>query len=205
MYNRRIRGKALFLRCFFLILLGIFIISITACGSYKITNVDNHYNLITIKQSVGKFSFEYSNNYKVTKVEIKSTYTDLNLDGPEVGENQDIPFISIFTQKLNDGEYGYENDLKEELNSAKNTTDYQILEQFPVSLLGESGEEVAYYYMWKPPLGFTNDKPKPMVVRFLMFTHNNLLWRLEVNSVQSYSDSAKADFNHVVQTFKILN
>ncbi len=202
MNNARLRQYLLLI-----LIISVALAAVSCSNSYAVTRVNDTHNLLTVKQGIAKYSLEFSINYEVVSVDIRKTYTSITLDGPEVGENHDHTFISIYARILGDGESGYQSIQEEFLNMENNQPDFRILERFPVTIAGESGEELAYYYFWRPPvnLELQGEQPKPVIVRRSIFTHDNLFYRIQLNSIESYADTDKVDFEHVVQTFKIID
>jgi hypothetical protein len=116
--------------------------------------------------------------------------------------------MTVFCCILEEGEEGYQSALEESLDFSRIYKDFRILERSPVSIIGEQGEKVVYSYLWEPPLrpeGSMGDEPKPTETRMVLFVHKNILWKLEIESSPSNAETTKADFEHIKQTFKILN
>ena len=192
----------------FIFIVTICTMTISGCRSYEVNSADNNYKIFTQKEGIGQFSFEYSTKYKVLKVETASTYTDITLNNPEANEDWDISYISVFCSVLEEGESGYQNAIEEFIKLCSIFRDFNILERFPIMMAGEPGEEVVLSYLWESPdspEGLSKVNSEPTVHRIIMFTHKNNLWWLQIDSPESYADSAKADFEHIKQTFKILN
>jgi len=43
------------------------------------------------------------------------------------------------------------------------------------------------------------------MLREVYFDYNGLIWRIDIRSDSTTAEEDKADFEHVLQTFKILN
>ena len=192
----------------FIFIVTICAMAISGCRSYEVNSAGKDYKIFTQKKGIGQFSFEYSTRYKVLKVETADTYTDITLNNPEADEDWDISYILVFCCAIEDETPGYSDALEGYLKLCKTNKDFKLLERSSIEINGESGEEVALsYYFTLPdrPEGLSTVSTDLTIVRLVAFTHNNILWRLHVSSTESYADSAKADFEHIKQTFRILN
>jgi hypothetical protein len=206
MYDNAVITRRSLRTCIILVAALTAAIAISGCGNYQISRVNGVYSLFTMTKGVSKFSFEYNNTYEVLSTDLGSTYSDVFLNGPEIGEAKDVTQISVWMNRLKAGESGYKDSLERSL-SALNERDFAILSRLPTVVVSESGEEVVYSYL---KLRQDTDAargipPAPAVARWIMFTHNNMLWWLKVDSLESSRDSANADFEHVVQTLNISN
>jgi len=197
-----------FFKPLFLILIVCLIVAVTAgCGPYNISNGSSGFKLLTVDDGIGKFSLEFNDRFKFSNHEITESYSSFDLDGPYTGVAQDFTFITIFIHDLDPGQSSYLYYLEESLKYGKNLPNIKVVERFPVLVAGESGEEVVCRYD-KPrlPVQIAKGIPSaPTIIRRVMFTHNNLLWQLEISGLESLAEQDKIDFEHVVQTFKILN
>ena len=200
------RRKSQWLRVILALLSAMFFLA--GCKGYKITgNNNDEFKNLYVTRGLGKFTFEYNAKYKVNNVSIRDTETGVFLFGPEAANNPDITILSISAAKLDNGESDYKSALEHSLAlNAAEQRDFKIITRFSVTINGESGEEVEYSYIMDRPY---EDKikglqPVPSITIKLMFAHNNLLWWLQADSLDSEADSTNADFDHIVQTFKLL-
>jgi len=180
-------------------------IAATGC-SYDITRSSNDYKIFTMKEGVAKFTFEYLDKYELGSVNKNQTGTDVFLHGPYVGEAPDFTGVFISVSKPEAGQIGYRYYLEDLIRIDSGQSEFKILERFPVVIDGKSGEEVSFYYMnyrLNEQL-IRGIPPAPFIVRRVMFWHDNLLWWLETRGLESSAESDKADFEHIINTFKIL-
>jgi hypothetical protein len=112
--------------------MAIFSLTLTSCRDYEVNNADDDYKVFTQKQGIGKFSFEYTNRYKILKVETGDTYTDITLNNPKITENLDSSRLYIFCNMLEDGETGYQNTMEGYFEMARTNIDFKILERSPL-------------------------------------------------------------------------
>ena len=85
--------------------------------------------------------------------------------------------------------------------------DFRILKDIPVEVGGEQGKELVYAYTKYRTIQEIHQglSPVPSVWRRVMFVHDNQLWDLEMGGLESTSEADGADFDHAVETLKILN
>jgi hypothetical protein len=195
--------KPLFL--IFIIFLAVTVNS--GCSPYKIRNSSSGFKFLTVNDGIGKFSLEFNDRFKLNNHEITDSFSSFSLDGPYTGVAQDFTFISIDISNLDPGQPSYIYYLEESLKWNKNLPNIKVVERFPVLVARESGEEVVCYYdAPRVPLQIAKGIPSaPSIIRRVMFTHNNLLWQLEMRGLESSAEQDKIDFEHVAQSFKILN
>jgi hypothetical protein len=111
----------------------------------------------------------------------------MSLDSPKIGPlprkrndfrnepSWDDVFHAYFSTLL--GKSGYKDAMEHYLNSL-NERDFKILERLDVTVAGETGDEVVYYYL-APHTDYTvarGKQPSPSVTRILIFMHNGLVW-----------------------------
>jgi len=78
------------------------------------------------------------------------------------------------------------------------------LERYPVSVSGVEGELIAYVVDWFLPVP-GDDGPLLKYVRAVYFDHNGLVWWIEAECELEMVDQVKADFEHILETFQILD
>jgi hypothetical protein len=52
--------------------------------------------------------------------------------------------------------------------------------------------------------GFNSNGTPKCSVREIDFDHNGQIWVIQMDSISSFAESDKPDFNHIVDTFKLL-
>jgi hypothetical protein len=81
---------------------------------------------------------------------------------------------------------------------------FKLLERSPVRVSNVTGEIIVYQVDKLLPIPVENGLQLEYN-RAIYFDYNNLIWILEAKADQDMADNITADFNHVIQTFKILN
>jgi hypothetical protein len=187
--------------CLFLVLIIIPLLVIQGCSSYTIADMGSGYNAFTWKSGPNQYSFEIKSNYKVISKNLSDTASDVFFINPEATNNKIVTQIMVSNSKLEAGENSYSEAMDRSL-SHLNEPEFRILERFPVNVLGNPGEEVIYSY--KRIFEDSRIAPVPSISRELMFTRDQRLWWFSIDSPESSDESAKSDFEHLIQTFKIL-
>ena len=89
----------------------------------------------------------------------------------------------------------------------------QVLERSSVNISGVSGEQVVYTYdeysgtfpLFDAPLeGHPGGPSLIWIDRLICFDHNGLVWFIRMKSVEGAAEKTRLDFEHFIQTFKIL-
>jgi hypothetical protein len=172
-----------------------------------------------LEKGIAHFTFEYPFVYRVGKVEVRSdlNYTDVTLNGPGVRykEGTNRTFIYIFIRTSNDYipdaksslEYdlAFNNELVQ--RDSRLLKDYKLLERSQIYVAGIDGEQLIYYWdMGVPEYPEDPDPgPIPTVMRKVYFDYDNLIWELSIRSNQAIVEEANAIFEHMLETFQILD
>ena len=202
--------KSIFICLSVLILISV-TLGISSCNRNVIKSSEK-YNIFILKKGVGQFSFEFSNIYRLNNTDLQNDYTRVFFFSPVLDKAGDTTSIGFRVSKLEAGQT-YRSALDEFLRLSTVLPDFKILERFPVTVDGEPGEEVVIYYRQPratvdfvmPELEGTDTEPVPSIIRRVMFDHNDTTWSIDITSLESISESAGVDLDHIIQTFKILN
>ncbi len=79
---------------------------------------------------------------------------------------------------------------------------FSLLERSKIVVSGVQGELAAIRYPIPPNIAYYG--PGPTITRIVSFDKDDLIWVITLNSNQEAADKAKADFEHILQTFKFL-
>ncbi len=88
----------------------------------------------------------------------------------------------------------------------------QVLERSPITIGGIKGEIVTYSLDLRsgpppldaPPKGEPQTPTLVMITRLITFDHDGFIWMIKMSAYEKVAEEAKSDFEHVIQTFKIL-
>jgi hypothetical protein len=192
------------------ILIGIFSMMISA-----ISCSNPEYKLYAFKKGIN-FSFEYPSHYKIKTVYAYSK--DKGIGGVRFWDQ--LPSDWYWTDTL----YVIVEDKSLSAQEAitdieSNLLEKEILEKETITMAGMQGEMLVYSYkasLPSAPPGGIGCSPRKIpavedpdkirrIVRTAYFSNGKQLWSMEIGTSESKAEQFKADFEHILQTFKILN
>jgi hypothetical protein len=186
------------------LLLASNLFSFTGCN----TTPEPPYKTFTMQDGLADFTFEYSSSYEV---EESGTYNGLSgatLKGPYNENVKDYPSIIVdaFVPNGPDGPMTDAKDLtyRAERN-ASSFVDYQLLNKSESMLDGFLAYRLDYMERDITPIKRDLDKPPIAVYREVRFDANGLLWFIQMRTDSSTAEVDKPDFEHVLETFKIID
>jgi hypothetical protein len=168
------------------------------------------YKSLVIKKGIVHFSFEYSRHFSLVK-DISETYTHLMFDGPYYKYPRSRTRIDISVYRAGDGILANKETLiQERLRIVSAFPDYTLLARLGVGVAGVEGEQITYFYIDSMPTPgqaghIPGDVPRPTISRNVYFEHQGLIWEIQMESNESNAEADKADFEHLLQTFEILD
>jgi hypothetical protein len=213
-------SKKLFL---LLICMLVVITFVYSCGEGEVkiyTQIENtggdRYTLFDAEKAIPRFSFEYPSDYQLSSYQpmpaISLTSVILSVPNAEVSKIKSVEiYVQAPYEALSDAEaymkYTINNDKKDVRNGF--VKDFKIIEKNKM-IIGEiQGWEliVSFYVTGKPVHGFDDASPteRPVVSRYLFFDYRGMIWKVIVSSTTDVADQAKLDYEHIIQTFKILD
>jgi len=89
--------------------------------------------------------------------------------------------------------------------NASTFMDYQLLDKSEFILDGFLAYRLDYMERDITPIARDLDKPPIVVYREVRFDANGLLWFIQMRTDSSTAEAEKPDFEHVLETFKILD
>jgi hypothetical protein len=202
--------KKIYSRLVLSIFLITLLLSLNGCNGAE-------YLTFMLKKGI-KFSFEYPSHYK--KEEVRAYEQDEGFGRvtlfdklPSEGSWYDSIYIVISDKRI-----GYTNPKEIIQVIITDTLPKEIIERSTVTMAGLQGELLVYSFsgdVKDAPSGFWScspsrkrvnpDEPLVRVSRVAYFDDGDKIWRIEVESAERKAEQAKADFEHILQTFKILN
>jgi len=172
------------------------------------------YRKFTFLNAFSDFSFEYPRFHHVIS-------TNGAFDGSPIAS----VFIALIQIKAPQDEYidisiretsatfpSYNVLLEHNLNVAQKgqgADEFKLLERTGIIIDGVAGEKIAYSYYRHPEAVFKNNqfiKPAPIpAISFVScFEKNGFIWEINVEAIANRSEKAKADFEHIISSFKFL-
>lgn len=185
----------------------IFALLLSGCKQYDIVKTSGEYHTFVMKGGLAKFSFEYPSTYELADINSnRDGGNDVTLYGPYV-QSAEETCITIHVGKPEDGQAGYLCYLEDFLRFEASSPEFKLLERFGVTVAGNPGEEVVCSY-----LNYRGNEamakgipPAPFVDRQVMFNHDGLVWDIFMKGLESTAEADKAIFEHLLETFKILD
>jgi len=174
-------------------------------------NTDSYKTFVLDKGTV-HFSLEYRTFYKVKEVKPGEDTGDvvrdimyLTLVSPLMKGAYDYTSIDVIADKpgylLTDAKSAIER--AERL--ASSWGDYKLLDKYELNIDGVKAYRIDYQHRnIVPALAGVSNEPAIEVYREVHFDANGFVWMIQMSSDSSTAEDDKADFEHIIQTFKIL-
>jgi|WetSurMetagenome_2_1015567.scaffolds.fasta_scaffold378016_2 hypothetical protein len=180
------------------------------------SQADGH-KTFTMKEGIARFSFEYSAHYKVKEHYADYQITAVHLRGPFNKEANDYTLINISIVRAG-GVFAPNAESKIsgliKGRSGDPLFEFKVLEQVDLNIADIPAKLIAYQErditramagMYAKMSGNNDSQTVAYeVCREVSFVYNDLLWTISIDSDVSTAEAEKADFEHVLQTFKIL-
>jgi hypothetical protein len=186
----------------------------------------NEYKSITINNELGSYSFEYPSSYEKNiwdNLEFRIPYTNLVLEGtvkseevevfdPDTGKIKTVTgergtctiHVTISNYKIENGESYSANDVvKDLLQGEANWSNFKLLGHSQIIVSGVQGEFVEYLVDRLMPIPVEDGKNLDYISA-VFFDYNNYTWGIRAKCNQDMMKQVKADFDHIIQTFKII-
>jgi len=201
-FDRHVNYK---LAIIFLVILSTLMLTLPGCLS--------PYRTFSYTQGVAHFKFEYPRDLEKVDVSRTDKYSGVYFTREIVKDGWFDMDLYILVDKAPelDARSRLEKDitrLEEALKVSK------VLERSPVVISGISGELVVSTYdlyshriPWPDPV-FKGAPQGPELIeisREVYFDNNGFAWYIRMTSTEEVAEEAKADFEHVINTFKILD
>ena len=188
---------------FLLIISGVISVSCTPCN--------DGYKQYHIEKGIVNFSFDYPCSYDEVGLEVDDDFTLITLNGPYHKDLEDFTLISIFVVDSDDPDFlKPERRLNNAISLYETFLDYRLIERSSVNVAGIEGQQILYFYnKERPEIGdagyIPGAGPAPTIAREIYFIDKGRLWNITIFSNDSTSEADMADFEHMLETFTILN
>jgi hypothetical protein len=200
-------------------LLGVFLIGtlvLSACNNSESTS---EYKTLTVQNYVANFSFEYrayyndldgphivdDASYRFTNVDILAPKAHQTIGNPEPNgsgtvEMEYVPaHINIrASDAIKNPDRPAAVRINDSITNWGKWPNFQLLEKFNLSVSGIQAELIAYQvdgFFVGPDLKYCAQ---------VSFDYNGLQWDIEAEADINMSETVRTDFDHVIETFKIL-
>jgi hypothetical protein len=189
-----------------LIVMLVVMLNLTGCSDY--------YKKMSVTDGIAHFSFEYPSNYKpefqyLDDAPYERTRVGLFTINEESWVNVHEAGITVAIEKTGKRYSNSTDALEAEIKwwTSRGYKDFLLLERSKVIFAGVQSEQIvySYTYMHIEDVQINMHVVKtPTIVRIIFFDYHEQIWFISVEAHGSYANQSKADFDHILQTFKIL-
>ncbi len=161
-------------------------------------------------KGLAHFSFEHPRSYSAAILNSGSDYVAISLQGPYNKDVEDRTIISLLVTTPGDGIRDLNSAVQFSISLASKEPGYKLIAQSSVMIAGEKGQQIIYFYMrTRPSIGepgyIPGLGPAPTIIREVLFERNSLIWSIRMNSNEATYSSDDIYFEHLLETFKILD
>ncbi|MBN1368271.1 MAG: hypothetical protein JW967_10145 [Dehalococcoidales bacterium] len=200
-------------------------LSLMGCNSRQKTVISdpvNGYRTITESNKFCSFTFEFSDFYKIYKPSIvtKNTmynFVSMSLTAPGKTTSMILPDFNnsgtidngiTYTPAYIDIhvsiDWGSASErLDGVIEDVSKWPSFELLERVPVTVSGFTGEQVVYVDTLLPFPTASGEQPLE-ITRAVYFNVGNDVWKIEACSEMAMAEQVKSDYEHVLQTFRLL-
>ena len=169
----------------------------------------------TLSEGDAHFSFEYPRDYEERVTHVDPGWTMMYSARELVEEDwvieSSLLMVDVYEAGLlgnPDAEAALESEITR-IATHEHYIDFEILDRSSVSIAGVKGEQCvfSYYYPEKAPSfdeGPILKLPATIIVRCVYFDHNGYIWGIRLSSTEGLAGEDEAHFEHILETFKIL-
>jgi hypothetical protein len=176
-----------------------------SCGS-------SDYKVFSLREGIGHFSIEYPAEYAISRIDIRndlvSRYTDIGLGSQAITSNPGLNEISIYAWPIDSSSDTASLILTSMLAQGENIfPDFKLLGRFSMMIGDMEGQGAIFSWTASAPISSSESEANtlPAVSRMVCFRHGDLAWEIHVASGELEQMQAEADFQHIINTFRILN
>ena len=172
----------------------------------------NSYKTFTLDEGTIHFSLEYRTYYKVKEVKPGADTGDivkdimyLTLISPRVKATRDHTYIDVITAKPNELVPDAKTGIERAERNASSWADYKLLDKYELTIDGVKAYRIDYQMRnIVPAIAGVSNIPFIEVTREVNFDANGFVWMIQMRSDSSTAEDDKVDFEHIIQTFRIL-
>jgi hypothetical protein len=198
-------------RWIFMVMTAVMLIAVvmsTGCSSYT---------RFTLREGDARFFFEYPRNYEEMFTHVYSGWAAVSFERSLVEEDQVIERSYLRVDVYEAGRRGNsdaEAALEDEITSFatdENYRDFEVIDRSPVTIAGVAGEQVTFSYCFFESDPVMDDEgphfklPITLIVRCAYFDHAGFIWEIFLQSTEGMVEEDEAHFEHILETFTILD
>jgi hypothetical protein len=183
-------------------LLALFIPIISSCVA------DSYYSKFSVREGICKYSFEYPSHYGKPFLDTSAgdAQTTVSITVPYHEEEIINIILVISVYKKNEDQLSSANSLVEyylRLYESGGVLDFSLIEKSQKSVIGRDGILIVYSHT-NPLDAYPGKESVTDLTREVIFENDGLMWSISVTYDQKTPDSAESDFQHVLETLKII-
>jgi hypothetical protein len=176
-------------------------------------NMDvNSYKTFTLTDGNVHFSLEYRSYYKIKEVHpsfdtgnASDTFLDFTLISPKIKQTKDYTRIKVLADKPDHLIPDAKSNVERAENNASSWANYKLYDKYETTIDGIPAYRLDYQNQNIIPAIAGTGGPAIEVYRELYFDAKGLVWMIQMSSDSSTAEADKADFEHIIQTFKVLD
>ncbi len=160
------------------------------------------YKEFIVSEGLAPFSFEYPAVCREPRIDrsLEPHSTVVDTSGVIQPRVNGAVFLIISVFQVSDSFPNAQAMLDSELSRAEGHREFQLLERSPVNMAGIQGERVIYSYF-----GFYYNDPETGTAYEAYFDSEGLIWEVVMLADEyAAAERARADFEHLLETFQIL-
>ena len=161
------------------------------------------YRTFTVRKGPGHYSFEYPTDFKKHPIDVYEDHSVAVLFHPQLEVERIRAFAIVEVYDTSEEYYSAETKKRAELEW-NSQLDYELLEQ---SILTVDGVEADYriYRDYEPMGGETVIPDHTFIARQVFFVVDGDLWQITLQADELTHGRYREAFDHVLQTFRILD
>ena len=186
------------------------ILAVLIFSAVLFTGCDIFYGkTITVNKGISHFSFERPEGYSIGTFETFNNseyqYTYIFLSSPENDLGYSTSHMSISANFTSEVLPNAESMLEYSLSTYEHFNDFELLGRFTETVAGIEGQGIIVSY------SLLRDENHPVpgratyIAREIAFGQGDLIWSIEISSDASFVEEGIADFEHVLETFTLLD
>jgi hypothetical protein len=194
---------------------GLFCITIILLLNMMFSGCDsggvNSYKTFVLNEGAVHFSLEYRTYYKVDYLKPAEAIGDneqqsmyFTLVGPLIREINDYTSIHVAVGPPDELIPDAKSAIERAERNASSWADYELLNKCETTIDGVPAYRIDYQNRNIVP-AIAGGEPRIEVIREVRFDAKGYVWMIQIRSDSSTAESDKADFEHIVATFKILD
>jgi len=195
----------MFYRCYRLGICAVLVLLISLAFLPACEATTSGYIKYVQKEGIAHFSFEYPEEYEEASHYSRSNYTSVSYARWQNDGWLDSHF-RIGAYKPGWAGYNNSNDLIEgDEKLLSDEKDYQIIERSTISIAGISGILLIRAYTIEDMFDSDLKEPTLLIDRTIYFDYDGLIWEIMMDSIENVAEADEAIWEHLVETFKILD